>query len=150
MLLALTSPQVTELFKKSPNSWPKHEWMSEWIHPCSRSLLRNYCTSGTAVAVRKTIDKGKDLIVRVTEMAGSLLNKRDRKTDEWRGVLCIMRMTGMGTLGAQREGAWLSMEISEAPHRKWSMHCHLSSKEARKVCSKQKEQHEWTWEWWPR
>lgn len=44
--------------------------------------MRNYCTSGTAVAVRETIDKGKDLIVRVTEMADSLLNRTDRKIDE--------------------------------------------------------------------
>lgn len=44
--------------------------------------MRNYGTSGTAVVARDTVGKRKALMVRVTEMAASMLNKRERRTDE--------------------------------------------------------------------
>lgn len=44
--------------------------------------MRNYYTSGTVVIAKDIIDKGRDLMVKVTGMTGSLFNGRDRRIEE--------------------------------------------------------------------
>ena len=44
--------------------------------------MRNNYALGTAIIARDIIDKGKDLVVRVTEMTGSLFSERNRRMDE--------------------------------------------------------------------